>query len=63
VKRDRKSQIDGSSCITPSAPASILLNPDDRRIVESLRKKLGVGFSQIVRLGLRVLATKEGVTA
>jgi hypothetical protein len=37
--------------------------PEDRKLIEELRKKLGVEVSQIVRLGLRALATKEGVAA
>jgi len=48
---------------TKPQPASILLNDDDLRIVTSLKKKLGVGFSQIVRLAIRALARKEGVAA
>jgi hypothetical protein len=42
---------------------SVCLNPDDRKIIDSLRKKLGVGLTQIVRLAVRALAAKEGVTA
>jgi hypothetical protein len=38
------------------------LTPEDRKLVKLFNKKLGVGLTQIVRLGLRALATKEGVT-
>ena len=34
----------------------------DFRIVQALQKRLGVDISQIIRLGIRALATKEGVT-
>ena len=34
---------------------------DDLALVAALRKKLGVEKSQLLRLGLRALATKEGV--
>jgi hypothetical protein len=36
---------------------------EDKKLIAILRKKLGVEVSQIIRLGLRALATKEGVTA
>jgi hypothetical protein len=36
---------------------------DDQKIIVALRKKLGVDTSQILRLGIRALATKENVTA
>jgi hypothetical protein len=36
---------------------------EDTRLIARLVKKLGVGESQIIRLALRVLAAKEGVTA
>jgi hypothetical protein len=36
---------------------------DDMQLLIRLMKKLGVGESQIIRLGLRALATKEGVAA
>jgi hypothetical protein len=35
----------------------------DKKLIAILCKKLGVSVSQIVRLGLRALATKEGVSA
>jgi len=35
---------------------------DDKKLIRVLGKKLGVSVSQIIRLGLRALATKEGVT-
>jgi antitoxin component of RelBE/YafQ-DinJ toxin-antitoxin module len=36
---------------------------DDRKVIAALSKQLGVAVSQVIRLGLRALATKEGVTA
>ena len=38
-------------------------NDEDLKLLAKLNKKLGVGESQLIRLGLRALATKEGVTA
>jgi hypothetical protein len=35
--------------------------PEDTKALKALGKKLGVGLSQIIRLALRALATKEGV--
>lgn len=35
----------------------------DLKLIARLSKKLGVSESQIIRLGLRALATKEGVPA
>ena len=35
---------------------------EDRKLIALLSSKLGVATSQIIRLGLRALATKEGVT-
>lgn len=46
----------------PSA-SGIRFTPEDRKIIAVLQKKLGVGMVQIVRMGLRALATKEGVAA
>ena len=42
---------------------SVRPTSDDWKLLDSLRKKLGVDASQIFRLGLRALATKEGVSA
>lgn len=36
---------------------------EDQKLATALGKKLGVSISSIVRLALRALATKEGVTA
>lgn len=36
--------------------------PEDRKLTLALQKKLGVAFSSLVRLALRALATKEGVS-
>ena len=41
----------------------IRFTDDDRRLIKALRKKLGVELSQLLRLALRALATKEGVAA
>jgi antitoxin component of RelBE/YafQ-DinJ toxin-antitoxin module len=41
---------------------SIRATEEDKKLLAKLRKKLGVEVSQIVRLGLRALAAKEGVT-
>jgi hypothetical protein len=41
----------------------IRFTEDDRRLVKQLRKKLGVELTQIMRLALRALATKEGISA
>jgi len=38
-------------------------NEPDLKLMTALHKKLGVDFSQIIRLAIRALATKEGVTA
>ena len=47
-----------------SPPQGIRLTPEDRKVIVALQKKLGVqAVSEIVRMGLRALATKEGVTA
>lgn len=43
--------------------AAIRFTSDDKKIVVALRKKLGVDTSQIIRLAIRALATKEGVAA
>jgi hypothetical protein len=36
---------------------------EDLKLIERLMKKLGVGESQVIRIGLRVLAEKEKLTA
>ena len=36
---------------------------EDRKLLAELEQKLGVSVSQVIRLGLRALATKEGLTA
>ena len=49
---------------TPPQPTTgIRFTPQDRKLINMLSKKLGVTITQIVRLGLRALATKEGVSA
>jgi len=48
---------------TTNGTRSIRFNDDDRKLLKVLHKKLGVDVSQIVRLALRALATKEGVSA
>ena len=42
---------------------SIRPTPEDQKLIGLLHRKLGVDTSQIFRLAIRVLATKEGVTA
>jgi hypothetical protein len=46
-------------------PATICIQPTDEdfSLVRKLMRQLGLNQSSIVRLGLRVLAKKEGVTA
>ncbi len=44
-----------------SSVSGIRFTPEDRKLLQALNKKLGVGLAAIVRLGLRALATKEGV--
>jgi hypothetical protein len=46
-----------------SAQINIRPTPEDQKLVAALHRKLGVDTSQIFRLAIRVLATKEGVTA
>jgi hypothetical protein len=41
----------------------IRLTPEDRKLIAALQKKLGVALVDLLRMGLRVLATKEGVSA
>lgn len=43
-------------------PAGVKFTHEDRKLADQLQKKLGLGISQILRLGLRALATKEGLT-
>jgi hypothetical protein len=40
---------------------SIRPTPEDQKLIGMLHKKLGVDTSQIFRLAIRALATKEGV--
>lgn len=42
-------------------PSTIRWHEADHRLLEILKKKLGVKTSELVRLGLRALAQKEGV--
>jgi hypothetical protein len=44
-----------------SSPKGFKPTPDDLRIIRAIEKKLGVGFSQIVRIALRRLAEQERV--
>lgn len=45
--------------------AKINIRPtlEDQKLIGALHRKLGVDTSQIFRLAIRALATKEGVTA
>ena len=42
---------------------SVRATKGDAKLINALREKLGVEVSQIVRLGLRALAAKEGIAA
>ena len=42
---------------------NVRTSPEDQRLLGMLHKKLGVDTSQIFRLAIRALATKEGVSA
>jgi hypothetical protein len=46
----------------PNSKLNLRATTDDQKIIGALRKKLGVDTSQIFRLAIRALATKEGVT-
>lgn len=47
-----------------SPTQNMRLTTEDRALIIALQKKLGVqAISEIVRMGLRALATKENVTA
>ena len=35
--------------------------PEDRKIIERLRKELGLDMTNVIRLSIRTLAQKEGV--
>ena len=48
---------------TPKPNITIRPTPEDQKLIGLLHRKLGVDTSQIFRLAIRVLATKEGVTA
>lgn len=42
----------------------VRFDPADYKLIAALQRKLGVkNLSEVVRMGLRALATKEGVTA
>jgi hypothetical protein len=47
----------------PTFVSGIRFTAEDRKLLGILQKKLGVGIAAVVRLGLRALATKEGVQA
>lgn len=43
--------------------AGVRFSPEDERIANALQKKLGIkALSELVRMALRTLATKEGIT-
>ena len=54
-----------SRTVTPKIPSrtGVRWNPDDLKMLNALHKKLGLGVIQLVRLGLRALLEKEGLTA
>jgi len=43
--------------------ASVSINAADRKILEALEKKLGLGLSQIFRMAIRALARNERLIA
>jgi hypothetical protein len=43
--------------------ATVRLTKDDQRIMAALCKKLGGSITSVFRQAIRVLATKEGVSA
>jgi len=49
--------------VKSSPQINIRPTTEDVKIFAALRRKLGVDNSQLIRLAIRVLATKEGVTA
>lgn len=49
--------------VSNSPNITIRPSDEDRQLIAELRKRLGVEVSQILRLGLRALATKEGLRA
>lgn len=55
---------DALHCKSMAHMENITIRPtaDDRKLINLLCKKMGVSVSQIVRIGLRVLAAKEGVS-
>lgn len=48
---------------TGTATITIRPTPGDRKLIHELESKLGVTVSQVIRLGLRALAAKEGLSA
>lgn len=46
----------------PNSRPTVRLTESDLQIVSALSDKLGVGMTQIFRLAIRALATKEKVT-
>lgn len=45
-----------------AATITIRPTPADKKILATLEKQLGVAVSQIFRLAIRALATKEGIS-
>jgi len=45
----------------PNRTSGIRFTEDDQKILNALRKKLGVDTTQIVRLAIRALSDKEEV--
>ena len=70
-QRHRNSQLTarltfGIDCMTMTRQrkmVSIRPSPQDDKILTALAAKLGVNASAVIRLGLRLLAEKEGVKA
>ena len=62
---DRCTVSDMAKNSEPATPAraSLRLTVEDRKLVDSLKRQLGVEITQLVRLGVPALAKKEGLAA
>lgn len=47
----------------PLPNVSVRPTEEDRKILDALSRKLGVGVSQVLRIAIRALAEKEGLAA
>lgn len=46
-----------------ASTTGVRLTPEDKKLALALQQKLGLGVTQLLRLGLRALAQKEGLNA